>query len=64
MKYHNVGIDLGKSSFHLCCVDKRGRVIERKRLTRKALKKFVATLEPCPVAMEACGGSRYVCLAD
>lgn len=54
-----IGIDLAKSIFHLHGVDGRGKVVLRKRLSRSKLAEFIAQLNPCMVAMEACGGSHY-----
>jgi len=54
-----VGIDLGKSVFHLHGIDARGKEVFRKRLSRSRLADFVAQLPQCLIAMEACGGSHY-----
>jgi transposase len=54
-----VAIDLAKEVFELAFADAQGRVIERKRLSRKA---FARTLEQRPalrVLMEACGSAHY-----
>ncbi len=37
MKIHTIGIDLGKTSFHLVGMSERGEVVVRKRFTRKQL---------------------------
>ena len=37
MKIHTIGIDLGKTSFHLVGMSERGEVFVRKRFTRKQL---------------------------
>jgi transposase len=37
----------------------RGHEVFRKRLSRLALKPFLATLPPCVIGMEACGGAHY-----
>jgi len=37
----------------------RGHEVFRKRLSRLALKSFLATLPPCVIGMEACGGAHY-----
>ena len=59
MKITRVGIDLGKSAFHVHAVDRRGQVVVERRLTRRALSRFMAELEPCVVGLEACGGAHY-----
>jgi transposase len=59
MPVTTVGIDLAKHVFHLYGEDARGKAVLRKRLSRAALKPFLATLPPCRVGMEACGGAHY-----
>jgi transposase len=54
-----IGIDLGKSVFHVHGVDERSREVVRKRLSRSQLARFMVKLEPCREGMEACGGSHH-----
>jgi transposase len=54
-----LGIDLGKQFFHIYAVDRRGKLVVRKKLNRKQLLNFLSNLEPCLIGMEACGGSHY-----
>jgi transposase len=54
-----IGIDLGKSVFYVHAVDRRGKVVERKRLTRTGLRRYMLRVPPCLVGMEACGGSQH-----
>jgi transposase len=54
-----VGIDLAKEIFQIHGNDKYGRCVGKKRLTRKKMPEFLASLPKCIVAMEACGGSSY-----
>ena len=55
-----VGIDLGKSIFHLTAVDERGEVLERLRLRREGLHTYLSQLPAGRVvAMEACGGAHH-----
>ena len=54
-----LGIDLAKNSFSLVGMDKYGKVIFRKTLSRKKLLPFIAQLHPCLIAMEACSGAHY-----
>ena len=54
-----LGIDLAKSSFQLHGVNASGELIIKKALNRQKLKIFMVNLEPCIVAMEACGSSHY-----
>ncbi len=55
-----LGIDIGKNNFHLFGVDDQGSKVIRKKLSRKNLLEYVANLEPCIIAMEACGGAHYL----
>ncbi|GAB7548061.1 hypothetical protein CS8_077540 [Cupriavidus sp. 8B] len=55
-----VGIDLGKHSFHLHGQDKAGKAVFRKKVNRKQLIEFFATLRTCTVIMEACAGAHHM----
>lgn len=55
-----LGIDLGKSSFHIIGRDASDQPIVRKKLTRQKLIQFIANLPPCLIAFEACGGSHWL----
>jgi len=52
-----VGIDLAKSIFHLHGVNKQGKTVLRKKLSRNKVAEFMTRLPSCLVGMEACGGS-------
>ncbi|MDZ4395798.1 IS110 family transposase [Cypionkella sp.] len=54
-----VGLDLAKNVFQVHEADASGRAVLRKRLRRDQVLAFFGQLEPCIVAMEACGGSHY-----
>ena len=54
-----LGIDLAKNSFQLHGVDKDGRVVLKKKLSRYKLAAFMANLSPCLIGLEACGGAHY-----
>jgi transposase len=54
-----VAIDLAKKVFHLVGSDTTGKILWRKRLSRKALMPFMAQLPPVLIGMEACGGAHY-----
>ena len=58
-KITRMGIDLGKSTFHVCATDRAGHVVMTKRFTRRGLEKFLRAHEPCVVGMEACGGAHH-----
>jgi len=55
-----IGIDLGKHSFHLHGQDRRGRMVFRKKVTRKQLIEFFASFHACTVVMEVCAGAHYM----
>lgn len=59
MKVSVIGIDLAKDVFQVHGADAVGRVIVRKRLSRRKLIEWMAQIEPCLVLMEACIGSHY-----
>ena len=57
MDVRTLGIDLAKNLFHVHGVDGQGRTVVQRQLRRRQLLPFVAQLQPCLVAMEACGGA-------
>lgn len=54
-----LGIDIAKNVFQLHGVDKSGKIALKKRIYREGLLSYVANLEPCTIAMEACSSSNY-----
>ena len=58
-KITRMGIDLGKNRFHVCAMDRTGRVVMQKQFTRRGLEKFIGAHERCVVGMEACGGAHH-----
>src|SRR5437667_2707892 len=58
-KITTVGLDLAKQLIAIHAVDARGQVVMRKVLRREALLRWSATLAPCVIAMEACGGAHH-----
>src|ERR1700693_5241856 len=59
MKVTRIGLDIAKQIFELHGVDQRERVVLRKTLKRDRVLEYFAQLEPCKVALEACGGAHY-----
>lgn len=59
MKHSTLGLDLAKDTFFLVELGRTGKVIERKRLSRKKLTSYIAKLEPSKIAMEACACAHY-----
>ena len=60
MKIDTIGIDLGKTSFHLAGLNERGEVVVRKRFSRAQLLRFAANRKVHLIGMEACGGSHFL----
>ena len=60
MKLHSVGIDLGKTVFHLVGLDESGEVLVRKKFSRTQLLRFTANLQVGLIGMEACAGSHFL----
>ena len=56
----NIGIDLGKNTFHICAMNDKGAIVMRERLTRAALPKRLANILPCLIGMEACAGAHHI----
>ena len=59
MNITRIGIDLGKSWFQVCAMDRHDRVVLERKLNRRRLERFLSELAPCTVAMEACGGAHH-----
>ena len=60
MKLQALGIDLGKTVFHLVGLDSSGRVVVRKRCSRTQLLAFTANLQVQLIGMEACSGAHFL----
>ncbi len=60
MEIHTIGIDLGKTVFHLVGLNQRGEVVVRKKFSRKQLLHFTANLRVKLIGMEACGGAHFL----
>jgi transposase len=60
MKLHVLGIDLGKTVFHLVGLDSSGSVVIRRKCSRKQLLAFTANLQVQLIGMEACSGSHFL----
>jgi len=51
-----VGIDIGKSSFHVVGLDQRGAIVLRQKWSRGQVEARFANMPPCLIGMEACVG--------
>ena len=59
MKITTVGVDLAKTVFQIHAADKFGRKVHSRKLRRTQMLAYFVRLEPCKVAMEACGSAHY-----
>lgn len=60
MKIHSIGIDLGKTTFHLVALGERGKILLQKKLSHKQLLAFTANLPTSLIGLEACSGSHFL----
>jgi len=52
-----IGIDIGKNSFHVVGLDRRGAIVLRQKWSRGQVETRLANLPPCLIGMEACVGA-------
>src|SRR5215468_1654511 len=55
-----IGIDIGKNSFHIVGLDRRGAVVLRQKWSRGQVERRLANLPPCLIGMEACVGAHHL----
>ena len=60
MNLHAIGIDLGKTTFHLVGLNQAGEVQVRKKFSRSQLLRFTANVQVHLIGMEACAGSHFL----
>jgi transposase len=60
MQIHSVGIDLGKTTFHLVALGDGGKVLIKKKFTQKQLITYTANLQTSLIGMEACSGAHFL----
>jgi transposase len=60
MELHTIGIDLGKTVFHLVGLNQSGEVVVRKKFSRRQLLQFTANVHVDLIGMEACGGAHFL----
>lgn len=56
-KVDTLGIDIAKKVFQLHGVDRRGRMIFKRRVMRDQLLLVLEDIDRCTIAIEACNGS-------
>jgi transposase len=55
-----VGIDIGKNSFHVVGLDRRGAIVLRQKWSRGQVEARLVNLPPCLIGMEACVGAHHL----
>ncbi len=55
-----VGIDIGKNSFHVVGLDKRGAIALRQKWSRGQVEARFANMPPCLIGLEACVGAHHL----
>ncbi|EUB96525.1 transposase IS111A/IS1328/IS1533 [Rhizobium sp. CF080] len=54
-----IGLDLAKRTIQIHAAEADGAVILRRKISSAKLLDFLASIQPCTVAMEACAGSHH-----
>jgi transposase len=54
------GIDIGKNSFHVVGLDRRGAIVLRQKWSRGKVEARFANMPPCLIGMEACVGANHL----
>ena len=60
MQIHSIGIDLGKTTFHLVALGEAGKVLVKKKFTEKQLLTYTANLQTSLIGLEACSGAHFL----
>jgi transposase len=60
MHIASIGIDLGKTTFHLVALGERNKVLVRKKFSRAQLLAYAANLQKSLIGMEACAGAHFM----
>ena len=60
MQIHSVGIDLGKTTFHLVALGTAGKVLVKKKFTQRQLLIFTANMQISLIGLEACSGAHFL----
>ena len=51
MQIHSVGIDLGKTTFHLVALGAAGKVLVKKKFTQKQLLVYTANMQTSLISL-------------
>ena len=60
MHIASIGIDLGKTTFHLVALGERNKVLVRKKFSRAQLLAYTANLQKSLIGLEACAGAHFM----
>ena len=60
MQIHSIGIDLGKTTFHLVALGAAGKVLVKKKFSQKQLLAYTANLQVSLIGLEACSGAHFL----
>jgi transposase len=60
MELASVGIDIGKTTFHLVGLDPQGKVVLQKKFSRRQLLAYTAKMNASLIGIEACSGAHFI----
>ena len=60
MHIASIGVDLGKTTFHMVAIGEHGKVVVRKKFSRKQLLAYTANLQSSLIGIEACSGANFI----
>lgn len=60
MQIHSIGIDLGRTTFHLVALGAAGEVLLKKKFSQKQLLAYTANLQTSLIGLEACSGAHFL----
>src|SRR5215469_731707 len=60
MQIASIGIDLGKTTFHLVALGERNKLLVRKKFSRTQLLAYTAKMSSSLIGLEACAGSHFL----
>ena len=60
MHIASIGIDLGKTTFHLVALGEHNKVLLRKKFSRPQLLAYTANLPASLIGLEACAGAHFM----
>src|ERR1700739_3135016 len=59
MDIASIGIDLGKTTFHLVALRERNKILVRKKFSRPQLLAYTANLPAALIGLKACAGAHF-----